>query len=110
MDDLVPSSRSLAAPGGAGAQPGRGESVSFDQLVLTLFRSIHAAEPWVEFLKLLCTQVDSRTATLVLRQPARGDRGEMFDVFTRKPIVEIYRTSTFPDDPFLDLEEGVACN
>lgn len=89
---------------------GRGESIGFDQLVLSLFRSIHAPSPWSEFLYALCGQVQSRTATLVLRQPARGDRGEMFDVNTRQMLVEVYRTANFPDDPFLDLEEGVACN
>lgn len=105
MDDLVPSSRAASR-----VPLGGGESVGFDQLLLTLYRSLHAAEPWVDFLKLLCSQINSCAATLVLRQPARGDRGEMFDVFTRKPIVEIYRTTAFPDDPFLDLEEGVACS
>jgi DNA-binding CsgD family transcriptional regulator len=87
-----------------------GESSAFDQLLLTLYRSIHAPSPWSEFLHTLCDHFQACAATLVLRQPARGDRGQMFDANVRQPLMEIYRTANFPDDPFLDLEEGVACN
>jgi DNA-binding CsgD family transcriptional regulator/PAS domain-containing protein len=97
-------------PGNPVGTPVRGKSIGFDQLVLTLFRSIHAPSPWSEFLYEMCEQVQACTATLVLRQPARGDRGSMFDVNAHRSLVEIYRTANFPDDPFLDLEEGVACN
>jgi DNA-binding CsgD family transcriptional regulator/PAS domain-containing protein len=89
---------------------GGGESTTFDQLLLTLFRSIHATSPWSEFLEALCVQFQGCTATLVLRQPARGDRGDMFDVNATPALFELYRTANFADDPFLDLEEGVACN
>jgi len=88
----------------------RGESSGFDQLLLTLYRSIHSANPWSEFLHALCAQFDACAATLVLRQPSRGDRGYMFDANVRQSLMEVYRTANFPDDPFLDLEEGVACN
>jgi DNA-binding CsgD family transcriptional regulator/PAS domain-containing protein len=88
----------------------RGDSSGFDQLLLILYRSIHAARPWDEFLHALCEHFQACAATLVLRQPARGDRGYMFCANVRHSLMEIYRTANFPDDPFLDLEEGVACN
>jgi DNA-binding CsgD family transcriptional regulator/PAS domain-containing protein len=88
----------------------RGESVGFDQLLLALYGSVHAPAPWGVFLELLCKHFEACTATLVLRQPSRGDRGVLFDVNTRRSVVEVYRTQVFPDDPFRDLEEGVACN
>jgi DNA-binding CsgD family transcriptional regulator len=88
----------------------RGESSAFDQLLLTLYRSIHSPNPWSEFLHALCDHFQACAATLVLRQPARGDRGYMFDANVRQSLMEVYRTANFPDDPFLDLEEGVACN
>lgn len=88
----------------------RGESSSFDELLLRLYRSVHASSPWTEFLAALCEQFQASTATLVVRQPARGDRGDMFDVGAERPLVEVYRTAQFEDDPFLDLEEGIACN
>jgi DNA-binding CsgD family transcriptional regulator len=47
---------------------------------------------------------------LVVRQPVRGDRGDMYYVGAKPHLVEVYRTAQFKDDPFLDLEEGVACN
>jgi DNA-binding CsgD family transcriptional regulator/PAS domain-containing protein len=87
-----------------------GESSAFDQLLLTLYRSIHTPSPWSEFLQALCDHFQACAATLVLRQPARGDRGYMFDANVRQSLMEVYRTANFPDDPFLDLEEGVACN
>jgi DNA-binding CsgD family transcriptional regulator len=34
----------------------------------------------------------------------------MYVVGVQHPLVEVYRTVQFEDDPFLDLEEGVACN
>jgi DNA-binding CsgD family transcriptional regulator/PAS domain-containing protein len=88
----------------------RGESVGFDQLLLELYGSVHAREPWNSFLELLCRYFDACTTTLVLRQPVRGDRGVLFDVNASRSVVEVYRTQVFPDDPFRDLEEGVACN
>ena len=88
----------------------RGESASLDHLLLTLYQSVHARKPWTEFLELLCGCLDACSATLVLRQPSRGDRGVLFDVNTRRAVVEVYRTQVFADDPFLDLAEGVACN
>jgi DNA-binding CsgD family transcriptional regulator/PAS domain-containing protein len=89
---------------------GKGESIGFDHLLLTLFNSIHSPRPWSEFLLALCEQLQGYTATLVLRQPAFGDRGEMFDVNTVKSVVEVYRTTSFQDDPFLELEEGTVSN
>jgi DNA-binding CsgD family transcriptional regulator/PAS domain-containing protein len=88
----------------------RGESSAFDQLLLTLYRSIHTSSPWSEFLHALCGHFQACAATLVVRQPARGDRGYMFHANVRQSLMEVYRTANFPDDPFLDLEEGVACN
>jgi PAS domain-containing protein len=88
----------------------RGESSAFDQLLLTLYRSIHTPSPWSEFLHALCGHFQACAATLVVRQPARGDRGYMFHANVRQSLMEVYRTANFPDDPFLDLEEGVACN
>jgi DNA-binding CsgD family transcriptional regulator/PAS domain-containing protein len=79
-------------------------------LLLTLYRSIHTTSPWSEFLHALCDHFQACAATLVLRQPARGDRGHIFDANVRQSLMEVYRTANFPDDPFLDLEEGVACN
>jgi DNA-binding CsgD family transcriptional regulator/PAS domain-containing protein len=89
---------------------GKGESIGFDHLLLTLFNSIHSPKPWSEFLLALCEQLHGYTATLVLRQPGRGDRGDLFDVNTVKSLVEVYRTTSFQDDPFLDLEEGTVSN
>jgi DNA-binding CsgD family transcriptional regulator len=88
----------------------RGESVAFDQLLLALYGSVHAHKPWNEFLELLCRHFGACTTTLVLRQPSRGDRGMLFDVNAQRSVVEVYRTQLFPDDPFRDLKEGVACN
>jgi DNA-binding CsgD family transcriptional regulator len=34
----------------------------------------------------------------------------LFDVNTRRSLVEVYRTQVFADDPFLELGEGIACN
>jgi DNA-binding CsgD family transcriptional regulator len=87
-----------------------GESGELDQLLLTLYESIDAKSPWTEFLERLCSHTGACAATLVLRQPQRGDRGVLFDVNTRRSVVEVYRTQVFTDDPFLDLGEGVACN
>jgi DNA-binding CsgD family transcriptional regulator len=92
------------------SQAPRGESAGFDQLLLALYRGLDAAAPWREFLELLCGALGGCTATLVLRQPARGDRGELFDVGAREALVEVYRTANFPDDPFLDLEDGTVAN
>jgi DNA-binding CsgD family transcriptional regulator/PAS domain-containing protein len=88
----------------------RGESLGFDELLLALYGSVHAREPWGDFLQLLCAHFEACTTTLVLRQPVRGDRGVLFDVNASRSVVEVYRTQVFPDDPFRDLEEGVACN
>jgi DNA-binding CsgD family transcriptional regulator len=98
-----------ADPGTLGALL-RGESVGFDHLLLALYGSVHAREPWSEFLELLCQHFGACTTTLVLRQPSRGDRGVLFDVNAQRSVVEVYRTQIFADDPFRDLEEGVACN
>jgi DNA-binding CsgD family transcriptional regulator/PAS domain-containing protein len=88
----------------------RGESVGFDEFLLALYGSVHAREPWGAFLELLCRHFGACTTTLVLRQPVRGDRGLLFDANASRSVVEVYRTQVFPDDPFRDLEEGVACN
>ena len=88
----------------------RGDSISFDQLVLALYRSVSDPSPWSQFLALLCDELRGCAASLVLRQPARGDRGEMFSVNSHLSLLEIYRTTPFPDDPFLELEEGAACS
>jgi DNA-binding CsgD family transcriptional regulator len=88
----------------------RGDSVSYDGLLLALYRSISDTSPWSQFLALLCDELKGCAASLVLRQPARGDRGEMFSVNSHLSLLEIYRTTPFPDDPFLDLEEGAAAS
>jgi DNA-binding CsgD family transcriptional regulator len=88
----------------------RGDSLSFDQLVLALYRSIAEAKPWETFLSLLCDELHGCATTLVLRQPARGDRGELFAVNSHLSLLEVYRTTPFPDDPFLEIEEGAACS
>ncbi len=88
----------------------RGESGDLDQLLLRLYESIESSTPWTEFLEMLCARTGASAATLVLRQPARGDRGMLFDVNTRRAVVEVYRTQVFADDPFLELGEGIACN
>lgn len=87
-----------------------GESVSFDRALLALYAGTAASPPWREFLQLACEQLDAGAATLMLRQPARGDRGDLFSVNTVLPLEELYRTTQFSDDPFIDLEEGVACS
>lgn len=92
-----------APPGAA-----RGDSSSFDDLLHVLFESLDDADPWARFLSTLCEQVRGHAATLVLRQPEFGDRGDLFDVHTVKSVVEIYRSQTFHDDPFLGIEEGKA--
>jgi DNA-binding CsgD family transcriptional regulator len=88
----------------------RGESGSFDELLLRLYRGLQEPNPWTEFLAALCEEFRACTATLVVRQPVRGDRGDMYYVGAQSNLVEVYRTAQFEDDPFLDLEEGVACN
>jgi DNA-binding CsgD family transcriptional regulator len=88
----------------------RGDSISYDELLLALYRSISDTSPWSQFLALLCEELRGCAASLVLRQPARGDRGEMFYVNSHLSLLEIYRTTPFPDDPFLDLEEGAAAS
>ena len=90
--------------------PEQTKPFGFDQLLLKLYRSVHSASPWTEFLEELRTQFQASTATLVVRQPAIGDRGDMFDVHATRAVADIYRNVRFEDDPFLDLEEGVACN
>lgn len=94
-----------APPGAA-----RGDSLRFDDLLHVLFDSLDDAEPWTRFLSALCEQVRGQAATLVLRQPELGDRGDLFDVHTVKSVVEVYRSQTFHDDPFLGIEEGQACS
>jgi DNA-binding CsgD family transcriptional regulator len=86
------------------------DSLSYDQLVLALYRSISEVQPWESFLSLLCEELHGCAATLVLRQPARGDRGELFAVNSHLSLLEVYRTTPFPDDPFLGLEDGAACS
>jgi DNA-binding CsgD family transcriptional regulator len=91
----------------------RGESRSFDELLLRLYRGVQEPNPWTEFLAALCEEFHACTATLVVRQPVRGDRGDMYyvDYVGSEPnLIEVYRTAQFEDDPFLDLEEGIACN
>jgi DNA-binding CsgD family transcriptional regulator len=90
--------------------PERDKPFGFDQLLLKLYRSVHSASPWTEFLEELRTQFGASTATLVVRQPAIGDRGDIFDVHATRALVDVYRSVRFEDDPFLDLEEGVACD
>jgi DNA-binding CsgD family transcriptional regulator len=90
--------------------PARAQPFGFDQLLLKLYRSVHSASPWTEFLEELRTQFQACTATLVVRQPAIGDRGDLFDVHATRAVADVYRDVRFDDDPFLDLEEGVACN
>jgi DNA-binding CsgD family transcriptional regulator/PAS domain-containing protein len=90
--------------------PAREKPFGFDQLLLKLYRSVHSVSPWTEFLEELRTQFQASTATLVVRQPASGDRGDIFDVHATRELVDVYRSVRFEDDPFLDLEEGVACN
>jgi DNA-binding CsgD family transcriptional regulator len=97
----------------AGATSGpfaRGKPIAFDELLLKLYRSISAGSPWTEFLEELCSQFQACTATLVVRQPGDGDRGDIFDVHATRAVAEVYRSVRFADDPFLDLEEAVACN
>ncbi len=101
MGDRIGKTRGEAAS----AQP-----IGFDELLLKLYRSIHSPSPWTEFLEELSTQFQACTATLVVRQPANGDRGDIFDVHATRALVDVYRSVRFDDDPFLDLEEGVACN
>lgn len=84
----------------------KGDSGGFDTLLVTLHASIAEDAPWTRFLNALCDQLQGSSVTLVLRHPAQGDRGIMFDVNTVRPIVEIYRTGDFPDDPFRDLGDG----
>jgi DNA-binding CsgD family transcriptional regulator/PAS domain-containing protein len=90
--------------------PARAQPLGFDQLLLRLYRSVHSASPWTEFLEELRTQFQACTATLVVRQPAIGDRGDLFDVHATRAVADVYRDVRFDDDPFLDLEEAVACN
>jgi DNA-binding CsgD family transcriptional regulator len=92
------------------AAAGHGQPLGFDQLLLKLYRSVRSPSPWIEFLEELSAQFNGCAATLVVRQPAIGDRGDMFDVHVTRAIADVYRTVRFEDDPFLDLEEGVACN
>jgi DNA-binding CsgD family transcriptional regulator len=87
----------------------KGDSVGFDDLLYVLFDSLHGTAPWTRFLSALCDQIHAYTATLVLRQPALGDRGDLFDVHTVKSVVEVYRTTSFQDDPFLAMREGEVC-
>jgi DNA-binding CsgD family transcriptional regulator len=97
----------------AGATSGplaRGRPIAFDELLLKLYRSVSAGSPWTEFLEELCVQFQACTATLVVRQPADGDLGDIFDVNATRAVADVYRSTRFDDDPFLDLEEGVACN
>ena len=86
----------------------RGDSSRFDDLLHVLFDSLDDAEPWTRFLSVLCEQVLGHAATLVLRQPELGHRGDLFDVHTLKSVVEVYRSQTFHDDPFVGIEEGQA--
>jgi DNA-binding CsgD family transcriptional regulator/PAS domain-containing protein len=106
-DDQSGDSMAQAADQPRGAT--RGDSLSFDDLLYLLFDSLHGTAPWTRFLSALCDQVQGYTATLVLRQPALGDRGDLFDVHTVKSVVEVYRTTSFEDDPFLDIREGEVC-
>jgi DNA-binding CsgD family transcriptional regulator/PAS domain-containing protein len=102
--------RRIELMGESWVRSGQVESVTYDELVLALYRSVCDASPWTQFLTLLCDQLQGCAATLVLRQPARGDRGELFSVNARLQVLEIYRTTAFPDDPFVDLDEGNACS
>ncbi len=86
-----------------------GDTLRFDDLVLSLFQDIASAQPWKAFLDALCTALGACSASLVLRPPSQGDRGELFDVNTVRPLVEVYRSRSYEDDPFADLSEGVAC-
>ncbi len=95
----------LASHPATGGMPG-----SFNGLLLSLYRGIEGPNRWSTFLQQLGDAVGGSAVTLVLRQPALGDRGELFDVNTVKPIVEVYRSRSFADDPFRDLPEGLACN
>ena len=88
----------------------RGDSSRFDDLLHVLFDSLDDTAPWTRFLSALCEQVQGQAATLVLRQPELGDRGDLFDVHTVTSVVEVYRSQTFHDDPFLNIEEGQACS
>ena len=88
-----------------------GDHVSLDGLLLALYCSVADPKPWSQFLNALSRAVNARAATLVLRQPARGDRGDLYSVNTTLALEELYRATPFPfpDDPFAGLEDGVAC-
>lgn len=85
------------------------DSSSFAGLLLALHRSVEENPPWRDFLNVLCDAVAGCSATLVLRHPTLGDRGELFDVNTAAPLVDIYRSRQLRDDPFEGLAEGEVC-
>lgn len=78
----------------------------FDDLLLTLYRSVAGPKPWSCFLQELGERLQGSAVTLLLRPPAQGDRGQLFDVNTIAPIVEVFRSRNFEDNPFHHLVEG----
>ena len=78
----------------------------FDDLLLKLYRGVAGLDPWSCFLEDLRETLGGSAVTLLLRPPAHGDRGQLFDVNTVAPIVEVFRSRDFDDNPFLKLQEG----
>ncbi len=82
--------------------------VSFEQLLLDLFRAVEAGGTWTPFFSSLTQAMDLDACTLILRMPSTGDLGELYSYQTDLAFEDVYRTIEYRDDPFLGISPGVA--
>ena len=85
-------------------------SVSFEQLLLELFRAVEAGGSWTPFFASLTRAMNLEACTLILRTPSTGDLGELHSYQADIAFEDIYRSIEYRDDPFRAIPAGVACS
>jgi DNA-binding CsgD family transcriptional regulator/PAS domain-containing protein len=85
-------------------------SVSFEQLLLELFRAVEAGGSWTPFFASLTRAMNLEACTLILRMPSTGDLGELHSYQADIAFEDIYRSIEYRDDPFRAIAAGVACS
>ena len=67
-------------------------SVSFEQLLLELFRAVEAGGSWTPLFASLTRAMNLEPCTLILRMPSTGDLGELYSYQTDLAFEDVYRT------------------
>lgn len=84
--------------------------VSFEQLLLNLFRAVEAGGSWTPFFASLTRAMNLEACTLILRIPTTGDLGELYSYQTDVAFEDVYRSIEYRDDPFRGVAAGSPCS